>query len=167
MSETQNLISEEAVSKLQDLIGNTDTCMFATDLGTIPLHVCPMRVQETDYEGRIWFFSNLGSTHKNHISKDPRVQLVFGNTSKMEYLTVYGIASISTDSAQIERLWNPMVESWYDGKDDPNICLICVHPATSHYWDTESGKLVAIAKILTNAVAGTDMNVGVDGSLNV
>ena len=167
MSETQNLISEEAISKLQELIGNTDTCMFTTDLGTVPLHTCPMRVQETNYEGRIWFFSNLQSTHKEHITKDPRVQLIFGNTSKMEFLTVYGIASISTDPEQIERLWNPVVASWYEGREDPNICLICVHPATSHYWDTESGKLVAMAKILTNAVTGADLNVGVEGDLSV
>ncbi|MGJ8635183.1 MAG: pyridoxamine 5'-phosphate oxidase family protein [Luteolibacter sp.] len=167
MPETQNLISEEAISKLQELTSNTDTCMLATDLSTAPLHVCPMRVQETDYEGRIWFFSNLDSTHQKHITKDPRVQLVFGNTSKMEFLTVYGIASISTDRTLIDRLWNPVVESWYDGKDDPGVCLICVQPATSHYWDTESGKLVAMAKILTNAVTGTDLNVGVEGDLNV
>ena len=53
MSETKNLIAEEAVEKLQSLTEKSDTCMFASNLSEVPLHVSPMRVQETDYEGYV------------------------------------------------------------------------------------------------------------------
>jgi len=168
MSDTKNLIAEEAVTKLQDLVKGSPTCMFATRLGGAPFHVCPMQVQEADYEGLLWFFSGADSTRNAQINADPRVQLIFANNSDMEYLTVFGTASISTDRAQIDRLWNRMVEAWFPGgKDDPNVTLICVQPTVAHYWDTEDGKLVTLAKILTRAATGSEIETGVEGDLNV
>ncbi|MFD2255794.1 pyridoxamine 5'-phosphate oxidase family protein [Luteolibacter algae] len=168
MSENKNLIAEDAIAKLQELVKNAPTCMFSTGLGKAPFHVCPMQVQEADYEGRLWFFSGADSTHNAQITADSRVQLIFANNPDMEFLTVYGTASISHDRAQIDRLWNRMVEAWFpEGKDDPNISLICVQPALAHYWDTEDGKLITMAKILTRAATGADIETGVEGDLNV
>lgn len=167
MSENKNLIAEEAVSKLQELVGKSSTCMFASNLAEIPFHVAPMRVQEADYEGLLWFFSAADSTRNRHIEADPRVQLIFTNTPDMEFLTVFGTASISTDRDLIDRLWDGLVEAWFDGKDDPNISLICVRPTAAHYWDTEDGRLVTMAKILTRAATGSHMEIGHEGDLIV
>lgn len=167
MSEIKNLIAEKAVSKLQDLVKGSSTCMFATNLSQAPFHVCPMQVQETDYEGRLWFFSDATSSHNKQIEADPRVQLIFTNTPKMEFLTIYGTASISTHRQLIDRLWNGIVEAWFDGKDDPKVSLICVQPSIAHYWDTQDGKLVTMAKLLTRAATGADINIGEDGDLVV
>jgi general stress protein 26 len=167
MSEDKNLIADQAVTKLQELIGKSSTCLFASNLTELPIHVSPMRVQETDYEGRLWFFSAADSTRNRHINADPRVQLLFTNTPDMEFLTVFGTASISTDKDLIDRLWDGLVEAWFDGKEDPNVSLICVQPAAVHYWDTEDGRLVTMAKILTRAATGTDIEIGHEGSLNV
>lgn len=168
MTEHKNLIADEAISKLQDLVGKSPTCMFATRLEEAPFHVIPMQVQETDYEGNLWFFSSADSTHNAQITADPRVQLIFANSSDMEFLTIFGTASISTDRAQIDRLWNTLVGAWFEGgKDDPNISLIRVQPVAAHYWDTEDGKVLTIAKMLTKAATGADINTSVQGSLNV
>lgn len=168
MSEQKNLNAEDAISKLQDIVKRAPTCMFATHLGDAPFHVCPMEVQEADYDGNLWFFSGANSTHNVQINTDARVQLIFANTSDMEFLTVFGTASISTDRDQIDRLWNRIVEAWFPaGKDDPNVTLICVQPAVAHYWDTENGKLVTMAKILTRAATGADFETGVEGDLSV
>ncbi len=168
MSDHKNLVAEEAISKLQDLVRASPTCMFATNLGEAPFHVIPMRVQEADYDGDLWFFSTTDSTHNAQVRVDPRVQLIFTNSSEMEFLTVYGTASISTDKAQIDRLWNTMVGAWFEGgKDDPKVSLIRVQPTVAHYWDTEDGKLVTIAKMLTRAATGADISTGVQGSLSV
>jgi len=168
MSEHKNLVADEAVSKLQDLVKSSSTCMFATHLGEAPFHVVPMRVQEADYDGDLWFFSAADSKHNAQIDVDPRVQLIFANSSDMEFMTVFGTASISTDKAQIDRLWDTMVGAWFEGgKDDPNVSLIRVQPTLAHYWDTEDGKLVTMAKILTRAATGADIDTGVEGDLNV
>lgn len=81
---------------------------------------------------------------------------------------MFGTASISTDKAKIDRIWDAMVGSWFDGgKEDPKVSLICVQPAVAHYWDTEDGKLVTMAKMLTRAVTGSDIDPGVEGKLNL
>lgn len=168
MSDVKNLVSEAAVRKLQELVNGATTCMFATNLETAPFHVCPMQVQEADYEGDLWFFSGADSTHNAHVTADSRVQLIFANNSDMEFLTVFGDATISKDRAQIERLWDKMVEAWFpEGSGDPNVTLVRVRPREVHYWDTENGKLITMAKILTAAVTGGDMDIGVEGDLDV
>ena len=85
----------------------------------------------------------------------------------MEFLTVFGTATITTDRKLIDRLWNRMVDAWFDGKEDPNVSLICVQPVAAHYWDTEDGKLVTMAKIITRAATGSDIPVGQEGDLSV
>lgn len=165
---TQNLIAAEAVSKLRDIVKGSPTCMFATNLEQAPFHVVPMRVQEADYEGNLWFFSSLDSTHATHIHQDPRVQLIFSNSPGMEFMTVFGNASITTEKTQIDRLWDEMVSSWFGGeRENPRVCLIKVQPAVAHYWDSEDGKLITIAKMLTQAVTGSPIGRGVEGNLRL
>ncbi len=161
MSTTQNLEGDEAVDKLKALVENTPTCLFGTGLAKIPSHVCPMQVQEVDELGNLWFFSGADSSHNEQLTGDHRVQLSFANPSKIEYLVVSGNATITRERRKIDELWTHAVEAWFPkGKEDPNLTLICVTPTVSHYWDTENGKLVTMAKILTAAVTGKSIDEG-------
>jgi len=161
MSTTQNLEGNDAVDKLKALVGNTPTCLLGTALSKFPVHVCPMQVQEVDELGDLWFFSGADSAHNFQITGDHRVQLSFCNASKLEYLVVSGHATITRERRKIDELWTRAVEAWFpNGKDDPNLTLIRVTPAVSHYWDTENGKLVTMAKILTAAVTGKALDEG-------
>ncbi|MES2661392.1 MAG: pyridoxamine 5'-phosphate oxidase family protein [Verrucomicrobiota bacterium] len=169
MSTIQNLSGKEAIDKLRSLTESTPTCMFGSGLRVIPIHFCPMQVQEVDHQGCLWFFSGADSVHNRQIAAEPQVQLIFSNTSKIEYLTVFGEATLSTDREKAEELWSKFVEAWFpEGPDDPNLTLISVRPITSHFWDTENGKLVTFAKILTSALTGREADEGgVEGKLTV
>ncbi len=168
MSEIKNLMSDEAVEKLKSLVDDTPTCMFGSRLGQLPVHVCPMHVQEVDKDGALWFFSGANSEHNSHINADAKVQLIFGNPGKNEFITVFGVAEISRDDDKIAELWNPIVSAWFPGgKTDPNLTLIKVNPAEAHYWDTQDGKLISMAKILVASVTGKMSDAGVEGDLKV
>jgi len=169
MNNTKNLMGREAVEKLRSLIDETPTCMFGSGLDRIPFHVCPMHVQEVDDRGNLWFFSGADSTHNQRLASDSRAHLIFCNSSRVEYVTVFGEVTVSRDKARIEQLWTRMVEVWFpDGPTDPNLTLLSVRPIFAHYWDTENGKLVTMAKILTAAVTGGQPDaVGVDGSIKI
>jgi len=169
MSTTQNLSGKEAIQKLRNLTESTPTCMFGSGLQMIPIHVCPMQVQQVDHQGCIWFFSGADSIHNRQIAADSRVHLIFSNPSKIEYLTVFGEATISVDPVKAKELWSKFVEAWFpEGPDDPNLTLISVRPVMSHFWDTENGKLVTFAKILTAAITGNEADEGgVEGKLAV
>jgi general stress protein 26 len=164
----QNLQSEEAIKKMQQLISHDAIGMFTTCLGEAPLQTRPMSTQEVDDEGNFWFFSGMESSKNFELKNDTRVQLFYANGSKSEYLTVYGKASISTDRKKIDALWSPMVKAWFQGgKDDPNISLIKVTPEEAHYWDTKNNKMISMLKIMTSVLTGKTMDDGVEGELNI
>lgn len=161
MSTTLDLTGNAAVDKLKALVENTPTCLFGTGLSKVPSHVCPMQVQQVDELGDLWFFSGADSVHNLQLTGDHRAQLMFCNPAKIEYLVIFGEATITRERRKIDELWTRAVEAWFpQGKEDPNLTLVRVHPVRTHYWDTEDGKLVTMARILTAAVTGKAIDEG-------
>lgn len=167
MSAIQDLVNSDAVEKMRAIIdAAASTCLFGTNLSSIPFHLCPMQVQDVEKNGTLWFFSGADSVHNANIESDHRVQLMFCNGSKHEYLTIHGRAEITRDIHKVDELWTSAVKTWFpQGKDDPNLTLIAVHPEKVHYWDTKDGKLVAMSKMLVGAVTGKQLELGVEGDL--
>jgi general stress protein 26 len=126
-----------------------------------------MHAQEVDGNGCIWFFSGADSMHNTVLRGDPRVELMFCNEGRHEYLAVYGRATVGVDHDKIDELWGPMVKAWFPGgKTDPNLTVIRVEPEKVHYWDTRDSKPVALAKVLFGSVTGRSLEVGVEGDLD-
>jgi general stress protein 26 len=163
----QNLGRVEAIEKMQELVKHNSICLFTTDLATLPLQTRPMSVQKVCDQGNFWFLSDNDSTHNQEIDNDPRVQLFFGNTSDAEFMSIYGIATISNDKDKIDELWTPVIKAWFpEGKTDPRVTVIKVTPETGFYWDTRNGKMVSLIKIATSAITGNTMDDGVEGTLS-
>ena len=59
--------------------------------------------------------------------------------------------SLHNDAATIERLWNPFIAAWFDGKDDPKLALLRFDPRDAEVWKNEN-----------NLLAGIKMLIGVD-----
>src|SRR5690242_2502086 len=96
-SKIKNLTEREAVDKFKELVKHESTCLFTTRLTQIPLTTRPMAVQEVSDQGDFWFMSSSESDKNEELKKDSRVQLFFLNTSKFEFLSVYGTATITRD----------------------------------------------------------------------
>lgn len=158
-----NLYSDEAKKKIKDMAEAMDFAMLATDLKTLPLHMIPMSTKKVDDQGHIWFLSNKNSTHNQHIENDSFVHLIYIDKGSMQFLNVYGVAKISTDRNMIEELYGKTDDTWFEGKDDPNITAISVRPTESYYWDTNNNKLITLVKIGVGAITGNEpdlMDVG-------
>ena len=54
------------------------------------------------------------------------------------------------DRQVIDRLWNPFIAAWYDGKDDPKLVLLRFDAEHAEVWLNESN-LVAGVKMLFGA----------------
>ncbi|MEO5599802.1 MAG: pyridoxamine 5'-phosphate oxidase family protein [Cyclobacteriaceae bacterium] len=164
----QNLQRNEAVAKIQELVKHNGICMFTSSIGEVPLQTRPMSTQEVDDDGNFWFFSSKESHKNSELSDDPRVQLLFANTSQSEFLTVYGQAIILHDRKKIEEMWSPIVKAWFqEGKDDPDLTLIKVVPESAYYWDSKDNKMISLLKIAASAISGKTMDIGVEGTLQV
>lgn len=163
-----HLSGPDAVSKIKELAGKTDTCFFSTDLkGGRAAATRPMSVQQIDDAGNLWFLS-ADDSHKNQeIESDPRVQLLFQGSAHSDFMTLAGHAEISRDKEKIKELWEPLVKTWFtEGVDDPRITVIKVTPDEGYYWDTKHGKPVAFIKMLAGAVIGKTLDDSIQGELN-
>lgn len=163
----EDLTGKPAVERLREIARAADTAMFITQHEEFPLMVRPMAVQEVDAEGTLWFLSAADSDKNIDLERDPRVTLVFQNQDKYEYLQLSGRATIHRDRALIDAHWTPFAESWFDGKDDPRVTVIAVHPQAGHYWATENGRIVASAKMLLGAMGANVSHPGVAGELRM
>lgn len=164
-----DLAGTHAADKLKDLADNCRTCLFRANPTTFPSETTPMSVQQVDDDGTLWFISSTDSERNRAIARDPRVELTFQNESRYEYLTLHGNARIHTDRATIEAHWTRIADAWFDnGKDDPRASVIAVRPVGGHYWETQSGKMVAFVKMSHAALTGADVDDGGrDGELHL
>jgi general stress protein 26 len=167
-SNFRSLESQEAIEKLQELVKHNSICFFASNLTELPLHASPMNIQQVDAMGNLWFISSKDSTRNLEIRNDSRIQLFVANASDSEYLSLYGMATISVDKKKIDEIWTPLARAWFtEGKDDPRITAIKVTPEEGFYWDTKSGRLISTFKMIASAITGKTADVGVRGELEV
>ena len=126
-----------------------------------------MSTKEVDEEGNIWFLSNKNSEHNKHIAEQGVAQLYYGKGSSMEFLTVFGKATISTDKSIIEQLYVKSDDSWFDGKDDPNITALKITPQDAHYWEPKSNALVSLVKMGVGFITGEKQELGKEGDIKI
>jgi len=165
----KNLFGSAAATKIKELADKAGTCFFCTNITSdkaFPTR--PMSVQKVDDDGNFWFLS-ADDSHKNkEISGDPAVQLLFQGSSYSDFLSIYGVASITKDKEKIKELWQPIIKTWFtEGVDDPRITVIRVRPETGYYWDTKRGNVVAGAKILLGSIMGKTLDDSIEGKLSV
>jgi len=165
---TENLSNKQAIEKLKEIAEKARVCMMNTSLDQRPIPTRPMTLKEVDEEGRMWFISSKKSDKNFQLQKDAALQLTFMNTSKSEYLSVYGKASIYTDQKHIDEHWSIMANAWFDGKEDDDISIIAVKASDIKYWDTKHGKIVDMATMAYSAITGDrSVDAGVSGKLTV
>jgi general stress protein 26 len=164
---SQDLAGPRAVAMLRDIVKAANICVLVTRHDAFPFDARPMASQGVDDDGTLWFLSSSASDKNLDIERDPRVTLLVQNNSKYEYLQVSGHATIHRDKALIDKYWTPVANAWFEGKDDPRVTLLAVHPESGHYWTTEDGKILAGVKMLLSA-AGADVDDGgVQGELRI
>lgn len=168
MSDFKDISGAEAITKIKELVNKTDICMFCTSLGQAPISTRPMSTQEVDDDGSIWFFSERNSHKDMDVRTDSRVQLFYADTSKSNYLSLYGQAEELKDEQKAKELWEPILKTWFpNGPEDPNLMLIRVRPESGYYWDTKNGKMVAFAKMLVGMVTGKELDDSVEGEVKL
>lgn len=163
----KNVYDQEAKAKLKELAEDIDFCMMATDFTAPPIHAIPMSTKKVDEKGSIWFLSGADSDHNKNIKKFGNTQLIYAKPTDMEFMTVYGPASVVTDRKVIKELYDKSDDNWFNGPDDPNATAIEVRPQEAHYWDTKDSKLVAMFKMAAGTVTGQKTDPSVQGSINV
>lgn len=154
--------------KLYELIKDVKIAMMTTVDTDGTMHSRPMYNQEADEHGDLWFFTQAQSPKLTEISRDNEVNLAYANPEKQHYVSVAGKAEIVRDKAKIEEKWSEGLRAWFpEGKDDPKIALIRVHPAKGEYWDSPSSTLVHLYGYAKAVLTGTPPKAGEQEKVNL
>ncbi|GAB3510070.1 pyridoxamine 5'-phosphate oxidase family protein [Pseudoxanthomonas daejeonensis] len=115
-------------------------------------HTRPMTAQlEHDERGPIWFFTSTDNALVRQLSTPQRATAAFAGKGHHLFASIGGMLVVDTDRAVVERLWNPFVAAWYEGKDDPKLALLRLDPDQGEVWLNEN-----------NLLAGVKMLMGID-----
>jgi general stress protein 26 len=163
----QDLYAKAAIEKIKELVNKNSTCFFNTRVASGQnVSSRAMSVQKVDDWGDLLFLSASDSHKNQHIAENQKVQLLFQGSQYSDFLSVFGEASISTDKALIEELWNPMLKAWFtEAVVDPRITVIRVKPTEGYYWDNKHGNAVAFIKTAIGAALGKTMDDSIEGHL--
>lgn len=57
---------------------------------------------------------------------------------KQEYLSVFAHATHILDDVLLDKLWSPVMNNWFEGKQDPNLVILSVNIVSADYWIAEN-----------------------------
>ncbi|AIQ63079.1 general stress protein [Paenibacillus stellifer] len=146
-----NKSHQEAVETVRKLIKGIDTAMFTTisDEGLVSR---PMKTQEVEFDGDLWFLTKKDTSKFDEIVHDPRVNVVYADKS---YVSIRGTAKVVENVEKKKEFWNAGYEAFLKtGYDDPDVILIQVHAEAAEYW--KSGNLAEKATYLFRRITNQD-----------
>ena len=151
----------ETMQKLGELIKDINIAMLTTALPDGSLRSRPMATQAGEFDGTLWFFTNVESEKVHEIEDDQHVNLSYAEPSEQKYVSISGKARINRDRANIEELWSTPLKAWFPGgKEDPNIALLQVEVENAEYWDAPSSKMVHLVGVVQATVTGQSYEPG-------
>lgn len=143
----------DQVRKVAELLKASRTAFLTTTAPDGTLVSRPMAVQEVEFDGDLWFFSELVSRKVSHIAQQPQVNVTVGSSDSWVSLT--GRATVVDDVARKKELWNSIVEAWFpDGAEDPAIVLLRVEGGSAEYWDSPGGRVATLFSFAKAKVTG-------------
>lgn len=145
----------EAAARLWHLISGIDIAMLTTIAPDGSLVSRPLQTQKAECDGRLWFMTDF-RTHKiEEIRAHPQVNVAYADADDNKYVSVKGNAEVLRDQARIDELWSPAHALFYEqGKDDPNIALLCVTIESAEYWDGPSNRVTQAIGFVAARITG-------------
>ncbi len=131
--------NEAAVEKLRTSAAAANVCILITTDAEGNRHNRPMDATRFDDEGNCWFFASRNSGKLKDISNNNKIQLVFANPDRDDYLEIHGAGTVICDEKELADKWSPLVDAWFPGGvKDPQVCLVKVEVTSVFYWDETS-----------------------------
>lgn len=108
--------------------------------------------------GTIYFFGAKSEHLVRGIDGDHRAIATYASKGHDLFAHIHGTLVLDNDRAVVERLWNPVIASWYKGgKEDPDLQLIRFDSDQAEIWKAEAGStLVAAAMKMLGRDPGKD-----------
>jgi len=104
---------------------------------------------EGDHSGPIWIFTSSETDLAHALDVEGRDAFIhFADKGHHLFAAVDGHLRIDNDYETINRLWSPFIAAWYEGKDDPKLCLLRFEPADAQIWLNENSLFAGVRMML-------------------
>lgn len=152
--------SPEHKQKIWNLIKDIKTGMLTTLHGG-ELRSRPMVLVQDEYDGTLWFYTDLTSEKVLEVERDHDVCLTFADPDSQTYVSLTGIGRATNDKTLINKYWNSFVAAWFpEGKDAANVGMLEIKIQKGEHWNSDSSKMMKSVKTLTAKVKGEKPDLG-------
>ena len=90
-------------------------------------------------QGQLWFFTAKDHDLTRAMGADNRAVASFASKGHDLFASLRGRLILDNSREQIDRLWNPVVAQWYEGKDDPKMALLRLELDDGKIWKSDIG----------------------------
>ncbi|WP_207423364.1 pyridoxamine 5'-phosphate oxidase family protein [Desertivirga brevis] len=159
----------ENIEKFRDMVDNLDIAILSTYNGT-EIKSRPMATTEVDNEGNIWFFTDEYSGKVDDVESEHKVSISYSDSTTSTYVVVNGSATVVTDRAKMEKLFNSTVKAFFPkGVVDPRLALLKIKPYDIEYWTNhhDEGMLRFMGILGSSPVADDELHHGEHGKINL
>jgi general stress protein 26 len=153
------MAEQDHLNRVWDIIERVGVCMLTTRFAD-GLRARPLEARPDRHAGLIWFVTDLRSGKEHEIEAAGEVGLVFTDVKAKAYLSLTARAEVRRDHAKAASIWKSTDNMWWQGPDDPNVCVLRVTPLTAELWDGPSSKAVAAFEFVKARLTGEEPNLG-------
>ena len=95
---------------------------------------------------QIWFFAAKSEELVKGLQRSNRAIATYASKNHKIFASIHGTLAEDMDRAVLDRLWNPIIASWYkDGKDDPDLAMLRFDTTTADVWEADAGATLKAA----------------------
>ena len=156
---------EELKDKLWAALKAQRTVMLGLE-GVQDNHTRPMTALFEDEAAPIWFFTSVDNAMVKAQGANNRAIASFASKGHDLFATIHGRLTQEHDRGVVERLWNPFVAAWYEGKHDPKLAVLRLDAERAEIWLNDASFIAGVRILLgadpRKAYAGKVANVTMD-----
>jgi len=160
------MADQSNIARVWDIIEHVGVGMLTTrfDGG---LRARPLEARPDRDAGLIWVVTDLRSGKEHEIEIEHDVGLVFIDPKEKAYLSITARAEVRRDPGKAETIWKSTDNMWWNGPDDPNVCVLRVEPLVAELWDGPASKAVAVYEFAKARLTGEKPNLGENRKVTV
>jgi general stress protein 26 len=156
------------LQKFYELIDDIGTAMMTTRRRDGHLESRAMANQKRASGADLWFVTMDGTGKLEDIAADPHVNLSYYKDRTREWISVSGIATISSDRQKIRELYAPDWKIWFPEEgdprhgtaDDPRMVLIGVDVHAAVFLEVNKPQPVVLYEVVKGWLTGSEPELG-------
>jgi len=156
------------LDKFYNLVEESKIAMMTTRRPDGHLHSRAMATQKRAAGADLWFVSREGTGKLEDIQHDPHINLAYFKEGSMEWISVSGLASLTTDRNKIHELYEPDWKIWFGEEgdprhgtpDDPRMVLIGVQVHSAVFLEVNKPQPVVLFEVAKGWLTGSTPELG-------